>query len=1101
MSTGKATPVFLALCMLLSNVVSVNAQENNPLINSGDVIKTGTNMHDSKEYKAAIREYQKISRSDTNYARVLHEISYSHYADSQMEKSLEYAKLGLQLFPQRFSDYSMLAANAVDDLKRPDEAIKFYDSAIARDVHSSLLYFNKAVVLYQQKSYADAKTNLEKALLLNPFHPSSHYYVGKIYELQGNLPAAMLAYQTYLLVAPDGRYFRTVIQSLSDIALVTDKVLENLKNKKASKTDNFSLQQDILLSKIALDKQYKLRVALEDDIVRQIQVTNEKLEYIKNDPGFAMQFYVPFFTANMREEQFEPMIFSMFSGVDSKVIQNWNKDNQKKHSAFVKAASAYFERLKTTKVLDLNAREKSTYTYFYDNGYLVGKGDQSADKEQVPLGRWEYFYSTGIRKAAGSFNNKGNKEGTWEYFHENGKLKERTIYKDDQAEGLSEGWYNNGNKWFTETFVNGKLNGMQLVNYYNELPSKRTMLKDDLKDGEQKLYTLKGLLKATVSYSADKLEGPTRNYYEDGKIKNEMVYKNDLEEGRYKSYFESGKLNMEGDFAKGLRQGLWTTYYEDGSIAEKTTYLDNEITGEFTEYHKNGKLSRVGNYYKKKIDGKLSSFDDDGKVFSETVYEKGRLREIRFLDKSGNVISTTTTRKGAANIIFYSADGIKQSEGFFDKEGNRNGKFTWYYNNGKVSEESEWKSGEQDGMQTSYYANGKVRKTTSFTAGTENGYFKDYNANGSLNSEGWIVDGQRQQNFLYYNKSGKLTTNEYYLNNDLDGYSITFDPSGKKTTESKYSTGWINSISDFDTSGRILTLNQYENGHGPFGYKFQNGKVAAKGSYNNYLLSGPLVYYYFDGSVSSEAFYKLGDKDSTYKFYYHGGKLQAEGKYHHNEREGIWKNYFPDGKISEERNFVNGLEEGISKVYKNDGTLEKTLSYKDGELDGPYDFFAAANQLAVRLNYKANELKSYQYEVKPGSVSEPILVKSGSGMVEAKYPNGKISYQAAFNESNGEGIRKIFYPNGNIYFDGIRLNGFNEGNCKTYYANAVVKEDENYLLGELHGLCRYYYSNGKMEREENYYEGSKHGISKYFDEQGKLKKTETHYYGILQSIK
>src|SRR5205085_12011245 len=127
------------------------------------------------------------------------------------------------------------------------------------------------------------------------------------------------------------------------------------------------------------------------------------------------------------------------------------------------------------------------------------------------------------------------------------------------------------------------------------------------------------------------------------------------------------------------KDGLWITYYENGKLKDKTTYTKGDITGEYFQYFENGNVSQKGVYYKGKADGKTEVYDEDGKIASDDMYDKGRLKEINFYDKSGKVISSTGTRRGAATITFYDPLGVKISEGYYNKEGNRDGVFTYYY--------------------------------------------------------------------------------------------------------------------------------------------------------------------------------------------------------------------------------------------------------------------------------------------------------------------------------------------------------------------------------------------------------------------------------------
>jgi antitoxin component YwqK of YwqJK toxin-antitoxin module len=1094
MNLRVPTLSILLLCFFYSN-----AQTNNQLINSGEIIEKGTKLHDEKKYKEAIEEYQKIDRSDTNYINALYELSFSCYSDSQFTKSIDYAKLGMNLFPEKYSEYSMQAANSLDEMNRNEEALQLYGESLKKNPQSSILYFNKAVVNFKLKKYDEAKKDMQQCLLINPYYASAHYFLGKIYMQQGNLVAALLAFKTYLLLAPTGKYFVNVINAISSIAKVDDEALENVKNAQPGKEDNFSEQQDILISKLALDKQYKLKADLEDNIVRQIQVVDEKLQYNKNDKGFCMQFYVPFYVNTMKNGDFEAMIFLIFSGINNATIQNWAKKNKKANEAFVSRASEYFNTIKSTQALDFTQRENADIHYIYSGQYILGKGKYTKDKDPIPVAKWDYYYTDGALKASGDFNNAGLKEGLWIYYFASGEIKEISKMKNGENDGLSEGWFDNGIKSYTGTYVKDKLDGIHTSYYYNGSLKSIINYKDGLKNGEQRYYDFKGNVSSILNYVSDKLEGGHKAYHPDGKVNFEATYKNDKAEGTYKNYYKSGALYSTGEFKEGQHQGLWTYYYEDGLVSEKTTYLNDEITGEFTQYHPNGKISTRGTYYKKKIDGKYECYDDDGKLYEDILYDRGKLKEINFYDKDARVISTTSTSKAGANIIFYTAEGIKSAEGFFNKEGLKEGKHISYFSSGKISEESNWKAGLREGSDITYYASGKVKEITNYKNDQEDGYAKSFYVNGKVSGEGWKVEGERQQKFLYHNPLGDLTSTEYYLNNDLCGFAESYHPGNKLKSETFYSNGWVKTITQFDSSGKAISTNTLDKGKGPLIYKNENGKNSVVARYDHYLLNGPYTFYFFDGSISGVSFYKNDEPDSIYKSYYYGGKIKVEGNYKDGAKTGTWKYYFPNGKQEREENYKENELEGIYKIYLSNGDTDKEIVYKGNEAQSSI-IYGEKNELAAKFNYKNGILKSYQYYEKPGVLCEPILLKSGTGNLIAKYPNGQTSITFNLIDNNVEGERKIFYSNGKIYSVSTRTSGFLDGPLKTYYSNGNLWEEENYVSGNLHGLCKYYHPNGKLEREENYYNDDKHGVCKYYDEQGKLKEKLVYYYDSLLSI-
>src|ERR1700744_5257478 len=161
------------------------AQSNNPLVNSGDITKRAAALNDAGKHKDAIELLKQVSRSDSNYNDVLYQLSYSYYADSEKETSLQYARQGLALFPEYFLKFSLLEANVLDDLHREDEAQLVFDKVLEKYPQSVNAYFNKSVSLIRKNKNEEAKAILEKGLLIDPYYSNAHYLLGTLFLKEG----------------------------------------------------------------------------------------------------------------------------------------------------------------------------------------------------------------------------------------------------------------------------------------------------------------------------------------------------------------------------------------------------------------------------------------------------------------------------------------------------------------------------------------------------------------------------------------------------------------------------------------------------------------------------------------------------------------------------------------------------------------------------------------------------------------------------------------------------------------------------------------------------------------------------------------------------
>lgn len=1066
-------------------------------VSSGQILEDGVKLSENSKYEEAINLYEKVSRSDTNYEKIIHEISLSYYMLKKYDEARKWAEKGLKDFPNSGMDFYLLIGGILDSDGKSEQAVEVYNKDIAKNPFNYYAHYNKGLALITLKKNEEAEIEFQKTLLINPYHTSSHFFLGSIYYDRGELVPAMMAFSTYLLMGPSEHFSQNAVKYLSSISKVTDEVLKNTKGTKRS-ASNFDLPQEILLSKVALDHNYKNTTGLEDPIVKQLQVSLEKLEYNGKDKSFEMQFYAPFYSKLFAEGSFESLVYRMFSGLKIQDIDKWNSRHKKEEESFIENVQQYFNGIYQSQVLDNEQRSKATLKYLHTTGKVVAKGSFADEAKEILTGKWEYYYpENGTLQAAGAFDNEGKKTGEWNYYYLSGVLKEHDLYKAGKLSGECKEWYDNENLRFQSIYKDDFPEGLATAYYFNGNMKSETQYANGKMNGIAKEYYQTGELNNTAIYKEDKKEGLFTGYYKNGKPEYILTYADGVEEGSYKGYSEDGALTSKGDLKKGLKEGLWTYYYNEGTVSRTNTYTNGDITGEYSEFFKNGKPSEKGIYYKGKPDGKIELFDEGGRVWSNYYYDRGKLKEVNFYNKTGALISNTTTRKGSATITFYDIDGNKIKQGYFNKDGTKDGEFVYYYLSGEKSQVENYNNDELEGPAIAYYLNGNKKFDYNYKKGELDGDIKEYYQNGKLKFEGWFTDGKKQGPQISYNALGDLTSNDYYLNHDINGYSEEFTPNRIKSYEYKYSKGWIESFTQFDSTGKVVAENKLKKGTGPYIIKHYSGKNFMDGNYKNYELDGVNKRYFFDGSLSSVYNYKNGSKEGDFKEYFYGGKVRREGNYKNGKLNGKVLYYFEDGKLSAEENYKKGNHEGVEKQYNEDGSIDKEFNYKEDDLDGPLKIYGEKGMLIAQLNYEKGVLKSYTYEDKNGALIQPIELPQSTGIIKTKYKNGNPGVEITYKSGMINGTRKFWFSNGKQYVDGQMTEGLQEGLKKVYYFNGNLASEETCYQGSLNGIKKTYYESGKLKAEESFYNDEMNGISKYYDEAGKLIHTRTYYYGIL----
>ena len=1076
--------------------------QNVEFINSGDLLEKGSTLYDSGEYKKAILLYDKISPSDTNYVRALLGKALSCQADSQFVLSIKYCEEAISLKTQREYEPELYNTygNSLNDVGKNEEALKIFDVAIAKYPAYSLLYFNKGVTYLTSDHPEEAEQWFQKTLLINPYMYSAHFQLGLAALRQGKMIPAFLSFIGYLFMFPEGKYESRSVALLNAISNSTDEMLE-YKNKRTKEPDeNYQAAEEILFSKIALDKGYKPIIALDDPISRQIQAMFEKLEYKETNNDFWIQYYLPYFKQVYNDGKFELFINHIFSAVKIAQIQDYNKKKKKELQTLVDEAVVYFNALRTTRELFYKKRATVNNKYLFESGNLVGKGALSGDGKSL-VGAWQFFFPAGNIKSTGQYNEDGKREGEWAFYYHSGKKDAIEHYKNGKLQGSQENYFDNGVLSSRYAYINGQLDGNMVTYYYGGSLKSMVSYKMGKIDGEERKFYSNGSLLSINNYLSDIQTGTSKNYYKSGQLKEIEQYENGKQEGPYKSYYEDGTINVEGQFQKDKAEGEWKYYHPNGKLKEKRNYNGNVPEAAYEEYYDNGKLASSYLFKKGKINGEALFYDRDGKLSSKYVYDNGIIKSAKFFDKTGHEISTSESNNNSIDLITYTPDGLKKMFQHLDKNGNLDGADTLFYPSGKINQITQYKDGTANGLSVSYHMNGNKKAEVNMTDGKEDGFYKSYYINGQTESEGWFVDDVAQGQWNYYDEMGKLTTKVYFLDGEMSGYREEYTPNGKMTVQQKYYRGWLEEMTQYDSSGNILAQDSFPQCSGKFVLYHLNKQKMIEANYVHGDFDGNYTTYYFDGSIESVQHYKNGLKDSVYNAFYYGGTKSVEGGFKYGKKYAVWKNYDEDGSLSYTSEYVDDQLNGKRKYFSPDGKTDMELTYKDDVRDGMGTKYDPHGIIAYQVFDDEGKVVAYSYLGADNKLVPAISIPSNKGELKAYFPNGKLSRQCSYINGKGNGVDILYYMNGQILSIDTTSYGVNEGGRKEYYDDGKLRMDYNYVHDNLQGVAKDFYKNGMLKKEMNVVNGVYHGPTKYYDDKGKLVKTMIYYYGRLISVK
>jgi antitoxin component YwqK of YwqJK toxin-antitoxin module len=147
----------------------------------------------------------------------------------------------------------------------------------------------------------------------------------------------------------------------------------------------------------------------------------------------------------------------------------------------------------------------------------------------------------------------------------------------------------------------------------------------------------------------------------------------------------------------------------------------------------------------------------------DDLVERDGLYYKKFTDKPFTGVVDEGKRRGAFKNgeqegpwLSYYENGQLSTKGAF-KNGEQEGPWLSYYENGQLSTKGAFKNGEQEGPWLSYYENGQLYSKGAFKNGKWEGPWLDYWENGQLMNKGAFKNGKEEGPWVYYWKNGQLS--------------------------------------------------------------------------------------------------------------------------------------------------------------------------------------------------------------------------------------------------------------------------------------------------------------------------------------------------------
>lgn len=318
------------------------------------LIMEGIKLHDQKQYDAAIKKYQLVLRENPDSTFALYELAMTQYEKGETEAAMETAVRGTKYKSNELALFYQIMGNAIDDVGRPNEAVKLYrdgikfiedDKEMARHVAS--LYYNLGVTYVRQKNYSDSRTALKKSVEYNPQYASPHFllsevFIGEKYKIPAVAAAARLISLEFN--SPRTQRSAEIIRAVLAPAKKDDKGNINIfMDLNAPKDEGDFGMYDLFLGTLTVPKDDKEKAKTEEETFADGVST--LIALIEEDKKLSSTFigknYVPFLSEMKKLGHVRPFSYIVMFHGGNPLAEKWIAANGDSVMAFLKWANEY----------------------------------------------------------------------------------------------------------------------------------------------------------------------------------------------------------------------------------------------------------------------------------------------------------------------------------------------------------------------------------------------------------------------------------------------------------------------------------------------------------------------------------------------------------------------------------------------------------------------------------------------------------------------------------------------------------------------------------------------------------------------------------------
>ncbi len=1083
-------------------ILSMNAQEKIPHVDIEEIFKLANEASDKGDNVATLEYLNKIHKSDSAYASIIGTKIYYLLNNKEFDKALLEADKGLAL-KEEFSK-SILHINktvSLIQLERYDDALTAANEGLKRYPKNYLLWYNKAIALEETGKIKEAAKAYQTCITYNFTYKNPHVRLGDLCYQQGLYAQALMSYNMYLLLDPDGDRTFNVLNSLNKIA---SKKAPDRKKATVDFSGNdkqFKSIDLVLNSLISMNANYKTGNEINIALIRQNHALIEQLYELNPGDDFWGKKYIPFYKWIKKENLFDVFAYTVSYSIKNEEFKKVIAKNTKDIKEFIGQFRDQWKSIVQENEIDFRGKKQAvSYNYVSEKLQAIG-----FFKDGQPYGKWDFYSDKdGRLTGIGEFTDNRAENGRWEWYHYDGSLKEVAFYNNGKLEGKNKVYHSNGQLYIDANYVNNELEGRYLqYNRHGALIQDKNFKNGNL-HGTYKSFFLTGknALEFLFEYKNDSIVGKGTEYFANGNVYEESFYENGMLTLK-KRYFVNGNLSIETNYTNNQEDGPYKSYYINKKVAEIGQSKNGLYDGLWKNYYENGNLKNEFTYDKGKINGTNKYYDTDGILHYQLNYRKNEVIGYVFYDKKGAILKQGKKKAGEFFYDGLNPSGSNLSNGLYDISGGKKGLWKFYSEYGVLQEKGLYLNNEAEGKHVTFFDDGTEKSISTYNKGLQNEYYVEYHKNGKIKTQGWMKDGQQFGLWKDYYIDGTEEVRYFFHKGEYHGTMEGYHVEGTVSYRNEYDYGTLIKQTFYDANGNVSFQRNYDDPkEQQVSYTYHtNKKVASEINYVNHVKQGPYSAYSFNGKKIASGDYVNGVLHGELINYYENGQIESKRKYVLGNIHGEQLMYYEDGTAEGKDQYVYGSLTGKTYSYHENGNVSIEIDYFFGKRHGRQTFYNKNGAVQLIRFYDYDKVIGYSYLDKNGKELAMIPIKDGKAKVTSYYQNGAISRE--FEYFNGKLVNeyKEYYESGKLERELFFVEGKYHKRSVDYFENGNIKIDRNYILDNLNGVYKEFYISGQVKLIENYKNNVKSGLSKSFDEKGKVVKETTYYNGNIIDLK